>query len=124
MLHVASLMRSLSASGENPPKTTEWMAPIRAQASMANAASGIIGHVDTDTVALADSLCSQRIRESTYLNLELLIGKRLAVIGVVPLPDNRGVMRAFWQMPVNAVDRDVQFCVDKPASSALGDVGL
>ena len=81
-------------------------------------------HVDTDTVALADSLCSQRIRESTHLNLELLIGKRLAVIGVVPLPDNGGVMRAFWQMPVNAVDRDVQFCVDKPASSALGDVGL
>ena len=26
-----------------PPNTTEWIAPMRAQASIANAASGIIG---------------------------------------------------------------------------------
>ena len=32
-----------TASGENPPKMTEWIAPIRAQASMATAASGTIG---------------------------------------------------------------------------------
>ena len=31
------------ASGENPPKTTEWIAPIRVHASMAMVASGIIG---------------------------------------------------------------------------------
>jgi hypothetical protein len=30
-----SLMRPASASGEKPPNTTEWIAPIRAQASMA-----------------------------------------------------------------------------------------
>jgi hypothetical protein len=28
-------MRSLRASGEKPPNTTEWIAPMRAQASMA-----------------------------------------------------------------------------------------
>ncbi len=38
-----SRTRSLSDSGEKPPKTTEWTAPMRAQASMATAASGIIG---------------------------------------------------------------------------------
>jgi hypothetical protein len=38
-----SWMRPASESGEKPPNTTEWMAPMRAQASMANAASGIIG---------------------------------------------------------------------------------
>ena len=38
-----SRIRSLSASGEKPPKTMEWTAPIRAQASMATAASGIMG---------------------------------------------------------------------------------
>jgi len=27
----------------NPPNTTEWIAPIHEQASIANAASGIIG---------------------------------------------------------------------------------
>jgi hypothetical protein len=30
-----SLMRLASASGEKPAKTTEWTAPMRAQASMA-----------------------------------------------------------------------------------------
>jgi len=38
-----SRMRPASASAENPPKTTEWVAPMRAQASMATTASGIIG---------------------------------------------------------------------------------
>ena len=38
-----SVIRPASASGEKPPNTTEWIAPIRAQASMAKAASGIIG---------------------------------------------------------------------------------
>ena len=37
------LIRPASASGEKPPNTTEWIAPIRAHASTANAASGIIG---------------------------------------------------------------------------------
>ena len=38
-----SSMRSFSASGENPPNTTECTAPMRAHASMATAASGIMG---------------------------------------------------------------------------------
>ena len=38
----ASSMRERSASAENPPNTTEWTAPIRAQASIATTASGII----------------------------------------------------------------------------------
>ena len=38
-----SAMRPARLSGEKPPNTTEWTAPIRAQASIAAAASGIIG---------------------------------------------------------------------------------
>ena len=38
-----SFIRSLSASALNPLKTTLWGAPIRAQASIAVTASGIIG---------------------------------------------------------------------------------
>jgi hypothetical protein len=38
-----SSMRPASESGEKPPNTTEWMAPMRAQASMATGASRIIG---------------------------------------------------------------------------------
>ena len=36
-------IRSFTLSGEKPPNTTLWGAPIRAQASMATATSGIIG---------------------------------------------------------------------------------
>ena len=38
-----SAMRLAMESGEKPPNTTEWIAPMRAQASIATAASGIIG---------------------------------------------------------------------------------
>ena len=38
-----SLMRSRSASAEKPPKTTVCVAPMRVHASIAIAASGIIG---------------------------------------------------------------------------------
>ena len=38
-----SMMRSLTASGEKPPNTTECGAPMRAQASIAAGASGTIG---------------------------------------------------------------------------------
>ncbi len=42
IVQVESQMRSASESGENAPNTIEWMAPMRAQASMATASSGII----------------------------------------------------------------------------------
>ena len=38
-----SWMRLARLSGENPPNTTEWIAPIRAQASIATVASTTIG---------------------------------------------------------------------------------
>ncbi len=38
-----SLMRSRSASAEKPPNTTVCGTPMRVQASIATAASGIIG---------------------------------------------------------------------------------
>jgi hypothetical protein len=42
-LGLASSMRAASSLGAKPPKTTEWMAPMRAQASIAITASGTIG---------------------------------------------------------------------------------
>jgi hypothetical protein len=38
-----STTREAKASAEKPPKTTVWIAPSRAQASIATATSGIIG---------------------------------------------------------------------------------
>ena len=43
MLESQSWMRPAMESGENPPKITEWIAPIRAHARTATAISGIIG---------------------------------------------------------------------------------
>ena len=42
-LGLASSMRVASSLAAKPPNTTEWMAPMRAQASIANTASGTIG---------------------------------------------------------------------------------
>jgi len=39
----ASLLRSATASALKPPNTTLWVAPMRAQASMATASSGTMG---------------------------------------------------------------------------------
>ncbi len=39
----ASSMRVASDAAAKPPNTTEWIAPMRAHASIANTASGIIG---------------------------------------------------------------------------------
>jgi hypothetical protein len=40
---LASSMRAASSAGANPPNTTEWIAPSRAQASIVTTASGTIG---------------------------------------------------------------------------------
>jgi hypothetical protein len=40
---LASSIRAASSAGANPPNTTEWIAPIRAHASIATTASGTIG---------------------------------------------------------------------------------
>ena len=42
-LGLASSMRTASSLDANPPKTTEWTAPMRAQANMAMAVSGTMG---------------------------------------------------------------------------------
>ena len=39
----ASSMRAARLAAAKPPNTTEWMAPIRAQARIANTASGVLG---------------------------------------------------------------------------------
>jgi hypothetical protein len=42
-LGLASSSRVASSLAAKPPNTTEWIAPMRAQASMAMTASGTIG---------------------------------------------------------------------------------
>ena len=49
----ASSIRDRRASAEKPPKTTEWIAPILAQASRVITASGIIGRYTATRSPLA-----------------------------------------------------------------------
>ena len=73
-LALASLLRSAMASAAKPPKITEWTAPIRAQASMAMASSGIIGmYIDT-TSPLLDAQLLQHVGELAHFVVQHLVG--------------------------------------------------
>jgi hypothetical protein len=61
MLHSESWMRLDRLSGEKPPKTIEWIAPTRAQASIATAGLDDHRQVDADAVALLHAELPQRV---------------------------------------------------------------
>jgi len=63
-----------SASGEKPPNTTEWIAPMRAQASIAIGRLGDHRHVDGDPVALGDALALQHVGEAADFGVEFAVG--------------------------------------------------
>ena len=72
---LASSMRVASSFAAKPPKTTEWTAPMRAQASMAISGLGDHRHVDDDPVALADALRGERAGEARDLVAQLAVGE-------------------------------------------------
>ncbi len=69
-LGLASSMRVASSREEKPPKTTEWMAPMRAQPSMATTRLGHHRHVDDDPVALLHARRLERPGEARDLILQ------------------------------------------------------
>ena len=74
-------LRVVDADGElvadaKPPNTTEWIAPSRAHASIATAASGNHRHVDDDAVALLDAERLQDARERRDLVTQLPVRER------------------------------------------------
>src|ERR1044072_4505880 len=128
-----SSMRPASESGEKPPNTTERIAPMRAQASIAYAASGTTSmwmgtrapehrvrglgdrrHVDGDAIALRDVAVAQDVGHPARLIVQLLVGDLLVVLRVVAFPDDRGLVGALRQMAVDAVVGDVGDAVLEP----------
>src|SRR4030095_8125521 len=120
-------MRSASASALKPPKTTLWVAPIRAQASIAIAASGIIGmwipapspgqdqrHVDADDVAGHDSQLFQGAGGAAHLAVQLPVGERPLVPGLALPNERRLVAPPRFEMPVQAVVGEVGSTTDEP----------
>ncbi len=64
-------MRIASSRGAKPPNTTEWTAPSRAQASIAEHRLGHHRHVQHDPVAAPDAEPGQRAGEARDLVLQL-----------------------------------------------------
>ena len=67
-------MRTASSCAAKPPKTTEWIAPRRAQASMADDRLGHHRQVEDDAVAALDAEAAQRAGEPRDLVAQLAVG--------------------------------------------------
>ncbi len=109
-------MRPASASGEKPPNTTECTAPIRVQASMAYGGFRDHRHVDGDRGRLVCTPSAlQHVGEAADLFVELAIGD-LAWLsaGIVAFPNDRDLVAALVQVPVDAVVGDVGDAVLEP----------
>ncbi len=115
ILQSESLTRPRIASALKPPKITEWMAPIRAQASMATASSGTMPQVDGDAIALLDAVGLENVGESTDLVVELAIGDVLDRVLFFTLPDDRRlVLDGRSHVPIETVVGHVEGTVGKP----------
>ena len=68
-------------------------------------------HVDGDAVALLDAVRLQHIGEAADILVQLAIGDVLALARVVALPQDRGLVGARRQMPVDAVVGGVERAV-------------
>ena len=77
-------------------------------------------HVDGDAVALLGAVLLQHIGEAADVFVKLVVGDLLVVIGIVALPDDRHLVAALLQMPVDAVVGDVENAVLVPFDRHLG----
>ena len=111
-----SSIRPFSASGEKPPNTTEWTAPIRAHASIATTVSRNHRHVDRDAIAFLHAEALQRVREFADALVQLAIAQEpRRAVRVVGLPEDRGLVGTFDEVPVQTIRGDVELAVGEPA---------
>ena len=71
-------------------------------------------HVDGDAVALLDVAVAQDVGHPAHLVVQFLVGDVLGVLGVVALPDDRSLVGALRQVPVDAVVGGVERAVLEP----------
>ena len=74
-------MRTASSWAAKPPNTTEWIAPSRAQASIADDRLGHHRQVEHDAIAALHAEAAQRAREAGDLVAQLAV----AVVRWVPV---------------------------------------
>ncbi len=74
-------------------------------------------HVDRDAVAFLDAEALQRVRELADALVQLAIADEpRRGVRIVGLPEDRGLLGALREMPVEAVGRDVELAVGEPAN--------
>src|SRR5579883_150927 len=97
---LASSMRVASSGAAKPPKTTEWMAPRRAQAS----------------IAIADAEPGDGAREPCHLVAKLAVGPERDAAGDRAVIDERGLLGSTARdMAVERVPAGVEAAARKPA---------
>ena len=79
-------------------------------------------HVDGDAVALGDVAVAQDVGHPAHLVVQLLIGDLLVVLGIVAFPDDRDLVGARGQVPVDAVVGDVGDAVLVPLDRDVAGV--
>ena len=72
-------------------------------------------HVDHHPVAALDAALLQQVGEAAGLFVELAIGELWPCAGLVRLEDQRGAVAMFGEMPVEAIDRQIELAVRVPA---------
>ena len=77
ILGFACSMRFASSAAAKPPKTTEWIAPMRGARKHRHDRFRNHRHVDDHAVAVLDSLLEQRTRKSRNLVAQLAISEGL-----------------------------------------------
>jgi len=112
-------MRSFSESAEKPPKTTLWIGADAGAGEQRDRQLGDHRHVDRDAVALLDAQLLEDVGELAHLGVELAVRERLALGRLVALADQRDLILALGEVPVEAVVRHVGLAVEEPLEEDL-----
>ena len=110
----ASSMRPRRLEGLNPPKTAVWIAPMRAQASIAADRLRQHRQVDRDAIAGLDAERLEHVREPLHLGGHVGVGDRAGVARLALPVQGDAVAVAGLHVPVEAVDGHVQRAVVEP----------
>ena len=103
---VQSSILTDSSFAAKPPKTMEWMAPIRAQPSAANFRDH--RHIDNDPVSPLDSLGREYASKSCNLILEVAVRERALGTSDRTIINNRGLLAAAcFNMTVDAIETGI-----------------
>ena len=108
-------MRSARAWAPNPANTTEWMAPMRAHASIRYTASGHVGMERVTPVALPHPEGAQGRRRPGHVELELRVGADHPLAALVQVDEGGASALAGRHVVVDGVVGEIGLRADEPA---------